>query len=434
MVNVGEVHLWGHLVGAVLWDEADGTGSFEYDPEFCRLGLEIAPIHMPAIADEIYTFPALSRQTYKGLPGCLADSLPDDFGNALINAWCAQNGRDPRSFNPVERLLYQGERGMGALEYRPATGIATGRSAKLELNSLVELAAKVLSERNEITGEISLKPTTGKEDAALQHLFQVGTSAGGARPKAVIAMNDQGEFRSGQVEAPPGFTYWLLKFDVSKGATVLGDPAGFGRIEYAYYRMARAAGIAMTECRLHQEGGRAHFMTRRFDRTDDGKKLHSQTFCAIDHADFMKPGMYSYEEAIQLLRQLQLSREDQIELYRRMCFNVLARNQDDHTKNVSLLMDHEGTWMLSPAYDIAWSYRPDSEWVATHQMTINGKRDNFTLDDLHAVATTIPRFNPQEVIAEVREAVLQWPSLADEAGVGEPMIDHIASTHRLDLR
>lgn len=433
MVNVGEVHLWNHLVGAVLWDENDETGSFEFDPDFCRLGLEISPIHMPAIDGEVYTFPALSKQTYKGLPGCLADSLPDDFGNALINAWCAQNGRDPRSFNPVERLLYQSTRGMGALEYRPAIGVASGKSDKLELNSLVEMAAKVLSDRNELTGEINLAPTSGSEDAALQHLFQMGTSAGGARPKAVLAMNDKGEFRSGQVEAPPGYTYWLLKFDVSKGATVLGDPAGFGRIEYAYYRMARAAGIAMTECRLHQEGGRAHFMTRRFDRTDEGKKLHSQTLCGLDHADFMKPGMYSYEEALQVLRQLQLSREDQIELYRRMVFNVIARNQDDHTKNTSFLMDYEGNWMLSPAYDIAWSYKSDSPWVATHQMTINGKRDGFALDDLRAVASQIPRFNPDEVIAEVREAVLQWPAFADEAGVDEPIVDMIASTHRLSL-
>lgn len=433
--KTAEVFLWGHFVGAVLWDERDQTGVFEFDPDFCKLGLDIAPVVMPAIADEIYAFPGLNRVAFKGLPGCLADSLPDDFGNALIDAWLAKQGRDIRSFSPVERLLYTGERGMGALEYRPALKAVKGRkSEKLELDSLVALAAKVLDDRRGIAGAINLEASDDAEDKALQHLFQVGTSAGGARAKAVIAMNEHGEIRSGQVAAPAGFTYWLLKFDVSRGATNLADSAGFGRIEYAYSRMAGAAGITMTECRLHREGGRAHFMTRRFDRTDDGDKLHAQTLCAIDHADYTRPGAYSYEQAFQVMRQLGLGREEQEEFYRRMVFNVIARNQDDHTKNIAFLMGRDGVWMLAPAYDVAWSYRPDSEWVSMHQMTINGKRDHFTLDDLREVAKQLPRFNPAPVIEQVREAVGQWLGYAEEAGVPHDLAHHIASTHRLTLK
>lgn len=434
MSKTAKIYLWNHFVGAVLWDESDGTGVFEYDPDFCKLGLEIAPIMMPAIPGEIYDFPGLNRKTFKGLPGCLADSLPDDFGNALIDAWLAQSGRDKQSFTPVERLLYTGSRGMGALEYAPAINGAQGDKAeRLELSSLVDLAAKVLSDREGLTGTLKLSTPDAAEDEALKHLYQIGTSAGGARAKAVIAMNSKGEIRSGQVTAPKGFTYWLLKFDVPANAEALGDPAGFGRVEYAYHLMALQAGIAMTECQLHTEGGRAHFMTRRFDRTDDGEKLHAQTLCAIDHADYTRPGEYSYEQALQVMRDMRISREDQEEFYRRMVFNVIARNQDDHTKNTSFLMDSTGAWMLAPAYDVAWSYRPDSEWVSTHQMTINGKRDHFTMADLHAVAKQIPRFDAEAVIQEVLDAVSRWQDFADQAEVEPEFARQIESTFRMDI-
>lgn len=432
--TIAEVYLWGHRVGAVLWNQQRQLGAFEYDPEFCRLGLEIAPLTMPAIPDEVYFFPSLPRDTFKGLPGLLADSLPDKFGNALIDAWLARNGMSAQDFTPVDRLLYTGSRAMGALEYRPAMSHnGAGRSEKVQLDSLVDLAAKVLQDREALAASLTVDGN-GAEDKALHHLFQVGTSAGGARPKAVIAMNANGEIRSGQVEAPAGYQYWLLKFDIPKDATSLGDPAGFGRVEYAYSRMAVEAGVTMTECRLHEEGGRAHFMTRRFDRTDDGDRLHVQTLCALAHADFNVPGGFSYEETLMEMRTLGLPREDMIQLFTRMVFNVIARNQDDHTKNISFLMDRGGAWRLAPAYDVAWAYRPDSEWVSTHQMTINGKRDDFSLDDLRAVASQIPNFKPDPVIEQVKATVSRWLHYADAAGVDEELTEQIAVSHRLELQ
>lgn len=431
---LAEVHLWGHRVGAVLWDRNRSIGAFEYDPEFCNLGLELAPMTMPAIPHEVYTFPALPRGTFRGLPGLLADSLPDNFGNKLIDAWLASNKLSPAEFSPVDRLLYTGSRAMGALEYRPAMSHnGAGRSEKLELDSLVDLAAKVLQSQEALTVTLN-QDGTAEEDKALQHLFHVGTSAGGARPKAVIAMSASGDIRSGQVPAPPGFQYWLLKFDIPKDANALGDPAGFGRVEFAYSRMAAEAGVVMTECRLHEEGGRAHFMTKRFDRTDTGDKLHAQTLCALMHADFNMPGGYSYEETLGAMRALGLPREDMIQLFTRMAFNVIARNQDDHTKNISFLMDSTGTWRLAPAYDVAWAYRPDSEWVATHQMTINGKRDGFELDDLREVASQIPNFKPNPVIEQIQHAVAGWMRYAEDAGVESALAEQIAASHRLSLR
>lgn len=389
---------------------------------------------MPLSAGTIYSFPGLNPEVFKGLPACLSDSLPDDFGNALIDAWLAREGREKASFSPVERLLYTGHRAMGALEYDPVINGGLGASVPVELESLVALAGDVLSDRESFTAKFANHETTTAEDDAMHRLFQIGTSAGGARPKAVIAMNEQGEIRSGQVPAPKGFTHWLLKFDVEKGASSLGDPLGFGRIEYAYSRLAKAAGIDMTECRLIEENGRGHFCTRRFDRTDDGEKFHVQTLCALAHADFTKPGAFSYEEAFQVLRRMKLSRDDAIELYRRALFNVLGCNNDDHTKNFSTSMDQTGEWVLSPAYDLAWSYRADSYWVSSHQMSINGKREGFTLEDLRILARQIGRFNPESVIEQVREAMKLWPAYAEEAGVREEMIAGIKKTQLLDIK
>jgi serine/threonine-protein kinase HipA len=323
---------------------------------------------------------------------------------------------------------------MGALEYDPVINGGLGTSAPVELESLVALAGDVLSDRESFTAKFANHETTTAEDDAMHRLFQIGTSAGGARPKAVVAMNEQGEIRSGQVSAPKGFTHWLLKFDVEKGASSLGDPLGFGRIEYAYSRLAKAAGIDMTECRLIEENGRGHFCTRRFDRTDDGEKFHVQTLCALAHADFTKPGAFSYEEAFQVLRRMKLSRDDAVELYRRMVFNVIGCNNDDHTKNFSASMDQTGEWVLSPAYDLAWSYRADSYWVSSHQMSINGKREGFTLEDLRNAAKQIGRFNPESVIEQVCEAIKRWPEYAAEAGVREEMISGITKTQLLDIK
>ena len=434
VASTARVSLWGEPVGALVWDDEKRIGSFEYFPEFVSTGLEISPLQMPLSAGTIYTFPSLNPAVFKGLPACLSDSLPDEFGNALIDAWLAREGRDKASFSPVERLLYTGHRAMGALEYDPAINGSMKESVPVELESLVKLAGDVLTDRESFTAKFSKHETTTAEDDAMHRLFQIGTSAGGARPKAVIAMNDSGEIRSGQVTAPKGFTHWLLKFDVEKGAGALGDPLGFGRIEYAYSRLVKNAGIEMTECRLIEENGRGHFCTRRFDRTDEGEKFHVQTLCALAHADFTKPGAFSYEEGFQILRRMNLSREDAIEFYRRMIFNVLGCNNDDHTKNISFAMDQVGEWVLSPAYDMAWSYRADSPWVSSHQMSINGKRDGFTLDDLRSVAKQIGRFNPEPIIDQVFEAIKLWPEYAAEAGVREEMISGISKTQLLDIK
>ncbi|XHF30980.1 type II toxin-antitoxin system HipA family toxin [Pseudomonas chlororaphis] len=321
-----KVYLFDRFVGGLLWDEGSQLGLFEYDPEFVKTGIEISPIHMPLAANQTYAFPGLNRETYKGLPAILADSLPDDFGNALIDAWLAKEGRDKTTFTPVERILYQGARGMGGLEYRPALTGSVNASESVQIDALVELASEVLSQRESLADRLA-KHDSDVDDEALQRLIQVGTSAGGARAKAVIAMNAAGEIRSGQVKAPKGFSYWLLKFDVAKNTDFLADSQGFGRVEYAYSLMAKAAGITMSPCELLEEGGRAHFLTKRFDRTDDGEKIHMATLCAMDHADYKQPGGYSYEQAFGVMRMLGLSRSDAIEYFRRMVFNVVGRNQ-----------------------------------------------------------------------------------------------------------
>lgn len=429
---IAQIYLWDVYVGALNWNPQTQVGEFEYTPEFVRTGLEISPIHMPLRADYVYVFQGLDRETFKGLPSILADSLPDDFGNALIDAWLAQQGRSKTTFTPVERLLYQGERGMGALEYRPALATERDKAESIQIDALVRLASEVLSDRESIAERLNAHDPS-VDDAALQHLIHIGTSAGGARAKAVIAIDAQGEIRSGQVTAPPGFEYWLLKFDVAKDSKLLADSQGYGRIEYAYHLMAKAAGISMTECRLLEEGGRAHFMTKRFDRTAEGEKIHMATLCALDHADFRKPGQYSYAEAFGVMRALRISRDGAEQFYRRMVFNLVARNQDDHTKNTAFMMDTDGTWYLTPAYDVSYSYLPGSFWVDTHQMTVNGKRDDFTLDDLLSVASQVRGMDARQIIKEVCEAVAQWPRFAREAGVPATASERIGEAHRLYL-
>lgn len=429
---IARIYLWDLYVGALNWNLDDQTGQFEYTTEFVRTGLEIAPIHMPLRENYTYVFRGLDRETFKGLPAVLADSLPDDFGNALIDAWLAQHGRSKATFSPVERLLYQGARAMGALEYRPALAGEQGRAESIQIEALVRLASEVLSSRETLADRLTAHDPS-VDETALQRLIQVGTSAGGARAKAVIALNGKGEIRSGQVPAPAGFEYWLLKFDVAKDSSVLADSQGYGRIEYAYHLMAKAAGITMTECRLLEEGGRAHFMTKRFDRTANGEKIHIATLCAMDHADFRKPGAYSYAEAFGVFRSIGIGRDDAEEFFRRMVFNVVARNQDDHTKNTAFMMDTDGSWYLTPAYDVSYSYQPGSFWVDAHQMTINGKRDDFTIDDLLAVAKQVRGMGARQIIRDVCSAVQQWPVFAEQAGVFRSSADKIGKTHRLYL-
>ena len=432
-MTLAEVQLWGRTIGAVSLDDGATVAAFQYTPEFAASGIEVSPITMP-LGNRVYTFPALPLGTFHGLPGLLADSLPDKFGNALIDAWLATQGRTPASFNAVERLCYTGARGMGALEFAPAAGPAARVAEKIDINALVQLASDVLSRRNDLAGSFA----DASRANALQDILRVGTSAGGARAKAVIAWNrDTNEVCSGQIAAGEGFDYWLLKFDGVSGNKdkELEDPKGYGAIEYAYYLMALAAGVDMSECRLLEENGRRHFMTRRFDRLPGGGKLHAQSLCALAHFDFNNPGAYAYEQALLVMRQLNLPMAAVEQQFRRMAFNVIARNQDDHVKNIAFLMDRQGKWSLSPAFDMTYSYNPAGDWTAQHQMSINGKRDGFTLEDFRACAKSalMKRGRAETIVDEVRAAVARWPEYAEKARVLESWREQIQRSLRLTL-
>lgn len=424
------VILWGRDIGAVSWDTERELGVFQYAPEFTDSHIQLAPLMMP-LQTAPYVFPTLPRESFSGLPGLLADSLPDKFGNALIDAWLARQGRTPASFNPVERLCYIGARGMGALEFQPALQSAETTTRQVDVQRLVALANEVLNQRHSLKGTLS-----GTDDSlALEDILRVGTSAGGARAKAILAWNETtGEFSSGQIPAAEGFGLWLLKFDgiSANRDKELADPQGFGRIEYAYHKMAAACGIDMTECRLHEEGGRAHFMTRRFDRSRSGRKLHMQSLAAMLHFDFNAAGAYSYEQAMQCIRRLELPRQDIEQQFLRAVFNVSARNQDDHVKNIAFLMNQQGEWRLSPAFDVAYSYNPGGAWTAQHQMTIGGKSDDFDTDDLLTLAhaSDIKTARAKTLIGDVTAALKRWDAFADEAGVSAPDRQRIANTFR----
>lgn len=425
-VRVARVNLWNKPVGAVAWDGDRDLATFEYEPAFLGKQLDIAPFRMP-LAPAIYAFPELRGNTFYGLPGLLADALPDRYGIKLIQVWLQTQGRSLQDFSPIERLCYMGNRGMGALEFKPAL-TATKKTERIDVSALVALAGKILSQREGLLVDLS-----GDESAALDTIIRVGTSAGGARAKAVIAWNpDTEEVRSGQVRAPEGFEHWIIKFD-GINDDALGDPKGYGKIEYAYHRMAKAAGVEMTSCRLLKENGRAHFMTRRFDRTRDAGKIHMQSLCALGHYDFKRPGQYGYETALMCCQQLGLGHQALRQLFRRMAFNAIARNQDDHTRNIAFLMDREGRWRLAPAFDVIWSYNAQGQWTNQHQMTINGKRDSFEQQDLIEVARQFRIKKPLDILAQVGDAIRRWPELAAHEGIASSRIAHIASTHRLHL-
>ena len=428
---IAEVQLWGRTIGAVSIDEGRDFAAFQYDPAFAASGIEVAPLVMP-LSDRIYTFPDLPRMTFHGLPGLLADSLPDKFGNALIDTWLATQGRAAASFGAVERLCYTGARGMGALEFAPGLGPKPRKATKIEIDALVRLASDILTHRSGIRGSFAGAART----KALNDILRVGTSAGGARAKAVIAWNrETNEVRSGQIAAGDGFDYWLLKFDGVTGNKdkEQDDAQGYGAIEYAYHLMAKAAGITMSECRLLEENNRRHFMTRRFDRLAGGEKLHMQSLCALCHFDFNQAGAYSYEQALLAIRQLRLPMASVEEQFRRMAFNIVARNQDDHVKNIAFLMDKLGHWSLAPAFDVTYSYNPSGAWTATHQMTLNGKRDGFTIDDFAACARTasMKKTRVKAILAEVTAAVSRWPEFAAAARLAPDLTQKIQHAHRL---
>ncbi len=432
-MTIAKVQLWGRTIGAVSTEEGRDYAAFQFDPDFSRSEIQLSPFVMP-LSDRVYTFPMLPRPAFYGLPGLLADSLPDKFGNALIDAWLATQGRTPESFDAVERLCYTGSRGMGALEYAPVIGPRPRTATKIQIDALVQLASDILTQRNQFTTQFS----KSKREKALNDILRIGTSAGGARAKAVIAWNPHtDEIRSGQINAGDGFEYWLLKFDGVTGNRdkEAADPFGFGAIEYAYYLMAKAAGISISDCRLLEENGRRHFMTRRFDRLSGGEKLHMQSFGGLRHFDFNLPGAYSYEQALLTIRQFNLPMAVIEEQFRRMVFNIVARNQDDHVKNIAFLMDKQGQWSLSPAFDLTYSYNPDGSWTSMHQMTVNGKRDNFTLHDLEqcAQSASMKRGRARTILEEVQATVTNWPKFAAEANIPEVWMQKIQQTHRLSL-
>ena len=412
MIESAEVILWGRRIGCVIRREGLPFTEFEYDPDFIGGGVEPSPLTMPT-GHEIYKFPELPYRSFHGLPGLLSDSVPDKFGNAVIDVWLKAQGRPPGSLSPVERLCYTGGRGMGALEFRPALMDEGDRDERLHVNDLAQLADDVLRLRREAHAELV------PEMKHYAPILRVGSSAGGARAKALIAWNERtGEVRSGQIALPPDYGYWLIKFDgvAGNGDKEEDDKWGYGRVEYAYHLMAKAAGIGMTECRLWN---RRHFMTRRFDRTADGRKLHMQTLGALAHFDFNDPDAYSYEQAFRITRQVVGDIRAERELFRRMAFNVLAWNCDDHVKNISYLMDRDGVWTLSPAYDECYAYNPEGAWTSGHQMSVNGRKTGITDEDMVA-AGRVAGLNEREcraLIAEVREAVAAWPRFAAGAEV-----------------
>ncbi len=433
-MTTASVRLWGKNIGAVTWEEEQDLALFEYDPAFQSAGIEVAPLTMP-VGPGIFRFPALSRDSFKGLPGFLADSLPDKFGNAVIDAWLAREGRPRGSMNPVERLCYTGTRGMGALEYHPEADFRKAPGDTLSISALVDLAQEVIDEREELHGALQ---GNEEDEAALRDILRVGTSAGGARAKAVLAWNrSMGEFRSGQVDAEEGFEHWLMKFDGVSGNKdkELADPMGFGRLEYSCYLMAKDAGIDMSESRLYEEGGRAHFMTKRFDRTDGGQKVHMQSLCAMRHFDFNMARAYSYEQAIETARMLKLPRKDLEQQVRRAFFNVTIRNQDDHTKNIAYLMDRTGKWTLSPAYDVVYAYNPAGSWTSQHQMSINGKTTGFSDGDLLELASfaDISKTPAKKLLTEIRDTVSEWGKYAERAGVPADLAKRAMNGFRLSL-
>lgn len=425
------------VVGAVSFDTEKGLGSFEYDPGFIKKGVELSPIKMP-LSNRIYSFPELDFNTFKGLPGLIADSLPDDFGNAVLNAWVAGQGRSPSDITPLQRLQYTGKRGMGALEYAPATKLRSlNASQQVEIQSLVSIAQEILDSRGNF--EVELKQNGQDDREAMMSLLSVGMSAGGARPKAVLAFNeDFTQVRSGQAKVPSGFTHYLMKFDGvsehNKNQETFGDPLGYGAMEFVYHLMADKGGVDMMPCRLLHEGNRRHFITQRFDRIKNSK-VHVQTLNGLAHVDYKKPGAFSYAELFGIARQLRLSAVEAEQLFKRMTFNIIARNHDDHSKNFAFILKND-KWSLAPAYDLAYSYKPGSKWVNSHWMSLNGKRDNFTRSDFYSLEKLSPVFNKKnidDIIDATIEHVSTWRQLAEEWDVPKTLIDEIQENLRLDI-
>lgn len=426
MITTAYINIWNKRVGAIAWDANNGLASFEFEPSFLANNWDLSPLKMPiqGAGRRVFSFPELrGTKTFKGLPGLLADVLPDKYGSSIINAWLASHGRPSDSVNPVELLCFIGSRGMGALEFEPVFPKASSGATKIEINSLIQIAQEILAGRQQFNANVS-----ADEAKAFSDILKIGTSAGGARAKAVIAFNpDTNELRSGQTDAPKGFAHWLIKFD-GVSDQQLGTSSGYGRVEMAYYLMAKEAEIEMTECRLLEEKSRAHFLTKRFDREVGNEKLHVQSFCAVAHHDFNEITSFSYEQLFETMRSMLLPYADAEQLYRRMVFNVMARNCDDHTKNFAFIMDKTGQWKLAPAFDVCHSYRPGSDWVSQHSLSINGKRQNITRNDLLQVAKKMNIKKADEIIDKVHDAVTKWNDFAEQVNVKKELKEAIAKT------
>lgn len=426
MVDIARVILYGHPIGTLRWDNYRRTALFEYADSFIGKGLEPSPILMPVREGRVYSFSDIGRETFKGLPGMLADSLPDTYGRALFDRWLALTGRS--SGNTVETLCFLGKRCMGALEFEPAIDTPYDSSVTIELDSLVNVAREALTEKEEFGTNIA-----DDKKAAIAEIVRLGTSAGGQRAKAIIAYNRKtGEVRSGQIDAPYGFDYYLIKLDGVTAEAGFKETQNFGRLEYSFSKLVKDCGIEISECSLIEENGRAHFLTKRFDR-QDGKKIHMQTLCGIAHYDYRLPRAYSYEQAFNIMRALRLPYSQAQEMFRRMVFNVVVRNQDDHTKNISFLMDRNGKWRLSPAYDMGYAYNPKGGWTAQHQMSVNGIFDGITRTDLMEFARRNNIKEASEIIDMIVETASHWPTIAKECDVPQPMIDAILPDMKLSL-
>jgi serine/threonine-protein kinase HipA len=426
MDSVAQIKVFNKKVGAVAYDKSKGIALFEFEESFLKTDLDLSPIKMPIknAKGKIFSFAELSKSnTFKGMPGLLADVLPDKYGNALINNWLTKNGRPTGSLDPVETLCFIGKRGMGALEFNPVNPPTANNSTKVEIGSMVQIAQDILSERKTFATNLS-----AEEEKAMADILKIGTSAGGARAKAIIAYNPlTKEVKSGQTDAPAGFSHWLIKFD-GVDDEQFGASNGYGRVEMAYHKMAIDCEIEMMECRLFEENGRAHFMTRRFDRPTENTKLHIQTFCAIQHYDFNEVGLYSYEQLFETMRKLNLPYPQHEQLYRRMLLNVMGRNCDDHSKNFAFIMNENGTWKLSPAYDVCHAYRPASPWVSKQSLSVNGKRENISKDDLLAVAKLLSIKKAAKIFTQISEVVNKWGNYGDEQKVPTKLRDAIKNT------
>ena len=415
-VRAVEVRIWNKTAGAIApLSQTPGFYEFEYEPQFLRSGLEISPLVLPARAGR-YSFPALNPETFRGLPGVIADALPDKFGNALIDAYMTGKGILAANITTLQRLLYTGRRAMGALEFEPALSDSTGDLVAQPL----AMAALVEDARRALRGELNL---------IARDMIEVGSSAGGARAKALIGWNAKSnEVISGQFELPRGFDHWLLKFDVG-GDRTLGLTAGFGRIEYAHYLMATAAGIDMSSCRLHEEHGRAHFMTRRFDR-EGNRRLHLHSLCGLAHLDFNTPYVHGYEQYLRAILQMNLGARAVEQAWLRCAFNVAAVNCDDHTKNLAFLMDETGVWRLAPAFDMCFAHNPAVDrWTRKHQMLVNGKAWDITGQDLIDLGAEFGINQPRILLERITDVIARWPHFAKKTGVAHAKVKYIGSLH-----